>query len=108
MTMGGCCAEHPLTNACDAGFFPTVAKVVVGMLGLYNRILYLSIERLWELLQRAWNEYPSGGEDTRFIVHQTQVAAAILRCNGGDTILSREERAELWSRKGNSATDGGR
>ena len=105
MTMGGRCAN--IRSQCDAGFFPTVAKVVVGMLGLYNRILYLSIERLWELLQRAWNE-SSGGEDTRFIVHQTQVAAAILRCNGGDTILSREERAELWSRKGNLATDGGR
>ena len=80
----------PNIRSCDAGFLATVAKVVVGMLGLYNRILYLSIERLWELLQRAWNEYPSGVEDTRFIVHQPQVAAAILRCNGGDTILSRE------------------
>ncbi|KAL7498080.1 hypothetical protein ACHAWT_009842 [Skeletonema menzelii] len=50
--------NSPLTNACDAGFFPALAKVVTGMQGLNNRGLYLSTEKLWALLQKAWDEYP--------------------------------------------------
>ncbi len=39
--------NSPLTNACDAGLFPALAKVVNAMQGLNNRSLYLSTEKLW-------------------------------------------------------------
>jgi hypothetical protein len=78
--------NSPLTNTCDAGFFPALAKVVTGMQGLNNRGLYLTTEKLWELLQKGWNEYPEE-KIARLFVHQTQVAAAILQCNGGDEFV---------------------
>ena len=90
--------NSPLTNACDAGFFPALAKVVTGMQGLNNRSLYLSTERLWELLQSAWNEYPVE-KIARLFVHQTQVAAAILQCNGGDDFVKERNGLSYGVRK---------
>jgi len=54
--------------------------------GLNNRGLYLTTEKLRELLQKGWNEYPEE-KIARLFVHQTQVAAAILQCNGGDEFV---------------------
>jgi len=51
--------------------------------GLNNLGLYFTTEKLWELLQTGWNEYPEE-KIARLFVHQAQVAAAILQCNGGD------------------------
>ena len=90
--------NSPLTNACDAGFFPALAKVVTAKQGLNNRSLYLSIERLWELLQSAWEEYPVE-KIARLFVHQTQVAAAILQCNGGDDFVQEKNGLSYGVRK---------
>ena len=78
--------NSPLTNACDAGFFPALAKTVTAMQGLDNRGLYLSTEKLWELLQKSWKQYPVE-KIARLFIHQTQVAAAIHQCNGGDDFV---------------------
>jgi len=43
-------------------------------------------KKLWELLQKGWNGYPEE-KIARLFVHQTQVAAAILQCNGGDEFV---------------------
>ena len=90
--------NSPLTNACDAGFFPALAKVVTAKQGLNNRSLYLSTERLWELLQSAWEEYPVE-KIARLFVHQTQVAAAILQCNGGDDFVQEKNGLSYGVRK---------
>lgn len=90
--------NSPLTNTCDAGFFPALAKVVTAMQGLNNRGLYLPTERLWELLQQAWNEYPEE-KIARLFVGQTQVAAAILQCNGGDEFVQQKNGLSYNVRK---------
>jgi len=68
--------NSPLTNTCDAGSFPALAKVVTGMQGLNNRGLYLMTEKLWELLQKGWNEYPEE-KIARLFVHQTAIGAKL-------------------------------
>jgi len=90
--------NSPLTNACDAGFFPALAKVVTGMQGLNNRGLYLSTEKLWALLQKAWDEYPVE-KIARLFIHQTQVSAAILQCNGGDEFAQERNGLSYGVRK---------
>ena len=59
---------------------------------------YLSTERLWELLQSAWEEYPVE-KIARLFVHQTQVAAAILQCNGGDDFVQEKNGLSYGVRK---------
>ena len=90
--------NSPLTNSCDAGLFPSLAKIVTAMQGLNNRGLYLSTEKLWELLQKGWDQYPVE-KIARLFIHQTQIAAAILECNGGDDFVKQRNGLSYGVRK---------
>ena len=78
--------------------FPALAKVVTAMQGLNNRGLYLSTEKLWELLQKGWDQYPVE-KIARLFLHQTQIAAAILECNGGDDFVKERNGLSYGVRK---------
>ena len=71
---------------------PRLAKKATAMQGLDNECLYLTSEKLWDLLQQAWNAHLVE-KSARLFNHQTLVAAAMIECYGGDTRLrAAEER----------------
>lgn len=92
--------NNPLTSyeCVRCGLFPALAKAVTAMQGLNNRSLYLTTEKLWELLQKGWDEYPVE-KIARLFIHLTQVAAAILECNGGDDFVKERNVLSYGFRK---------
>ena len=91
-------SNSPLTNVCDAAFFPAMAKDVTELQGIINGGRYLKEERLWEVVMRAWNEYPCD-KIARAFVHHSQVAAAILDCKGGDEFAQKKNGLSFNVRK---------
>ena len=58
----------------------------------------MSTDKLWALLLKGWNEYPVE-KIARWFIHQTQVAAAILQCNGGDDFVMERNGLSYGVRK---------
>mmetsp|Transcript_11357 Transcript_11357/g.17045 ORF Transcript_11357/g.17045 Transcript_11357/m.17045 type:complete len:101 (+) Transcript_11357:498-800(+) len=57
-----------------------------------------STERLWELLKEVWDNYLEE-KIARLFIHQTQVVAAILECNGGDDFVKEKNGLSYNVRK---------
>jgi hypothetical protein len=91
-------SNSPLTNVCDAAFFPAMAKDVSALQGILYGGRYMKEERLWEAVLRAWDEYPCE-KVARSFVHHSQVAAAILDCKGGDEFVKEKNGLSFNVRK---------
>ena len=76
----------PLTNCYNSAVFPAVAKKGTALGGLLNRGKYLECKRLWQVIEKAWDEYPLDSIARAFI-HHDQVAAAIEKGKGSDEFL---------------------
>ena len=79
-------SNSPLTNTLDAAIFPALAKKGSALQGLANGGRYLKTDQVWEILTKAWEEYPLE-KIARTFVHHSQVAAAIYECKGGDEFV---------------------
>ena len=75
--------NSPTTNNCDAAVFPSMAKEGSALQGILNGSRYLNPDKLWEVLQAAWEKYPEDRIARTFVFH-SQIAAAIYKCEGGD------------------------
>ena len=91
-------SNSPLCNVCDAALFPALAKQVSALGGLLHGGRYLHSEKLWEVLQQAWKEYPAE-KIARTFVHHAQVAAAIYSCKGGDDFVKEHKGLSFGVRK---------
>ena len=79
-------SNFPLLNIKDAAIFPALAKDVSRIGGLMHGGQYLESDKLWAVLQKAWDNYPEE-KIARAYVHHSQVAAAVHDCNGGDDFV---------------------
>ena len=91
-------ANTPLSNVMDAAIFPALAKVGTALQGIMNGGRYLQCEKIWEVLEKAWNEYPED-KIVRAFVHHAQVAAALFECNGGDDFVKERNGLSFGVRK---------
>ena len=76
----------PLSNELDAAVFPAVAKKGSAISGLLHQGRHLECEKLWKVIERAWDEYPCNSIAREF-VHHDQVLAAFEKEKGGDEWL---------------------
>eukprot|EP00984_Skeletonema_dohrnii_P003083 scaffold1033_cov109-Skeletonema_dohrnii-CCMP3373.AAC.1 len=91
-------ANSPLTNIMDAAIFPALAKMVSGLQGVLAGGRYLHCEVLWQLVKKAWDDYPLD-RIARTFVHHSQVAAAIYACDGGDEFVQERNGLSFGVRK---------
>lgn len=91
-------ANSPLTNIMDAAIFPALAKMVSGLQGVLAGGHYLHCEVLWQLVKKAWDDYPLD-RLARTFVHHSQVAAAIYACDGGDEFVQERNGLSFGVRK---------
>ena len=91
-------ANTPLSNVMDAAIFPALAKVGTALQGIMNGGRYLQCEKIWEVLEKAWNEYPED-KIARAFVHHAQVAAAMFEYNGGDDFVKERNGLSFGVRK---------
>ena len=90
--------NSPLTNIMDAAIFPSAAKEASALQGWQDGGRYLHTERLWQLMQRVWDNY-SCEKIARAFVYQSQVAAAIYSCKGGDEFVQEHKGLSFGVRK---------
>ena len=91
-------ANSPLTNLMDAAIFPALAKKGSAIQGVRHHGRYLQCEKIWEVLQEAWENYPCESI-ARAFVHHAQVAAAIYDCKGGDDFVKERKGLSFGVRK---------
>ena len=75
-----------------------IAKKGSALQGLANGGRYLKTEQLWEILTKAWEEYPLK-KIARTFVHHSQVAAAIYDCKGGDEFVKQRNGLSFGVRR---------
>ena len=78
--------NSPITNIKDAAIFPSLSKKVSSIQATIYHNKVLENDEINRCVQRAWNELPNT-TISRAYLHNHQIAAAIVKDNGGDNFM---------------------